>query len=152
MQRGGGFLFVPRLLIFFFFFVDSGGKLRRRPRLLLVCPAHRSFQSKSKKSRCFYFVKEEKNSRLVFFPFFSLLDVHTKKVRKVPPGLPSSVSDNMPSLFLFFLDDWRWFFKRRCCFGWRWSFGAEPPRLWVGRFWRGWRCCCCCWRRSRAGR
>lgn len=26
----------------------------------------------------------------------SLSEVHTKKVRKVPPGLPSSVSDNMP--------------------------------------------------------
>lgn len=30
------------------------------------------------------------------FPFFFLSDIHTKKVRKVPPGLPSSVSDNMP--------------------------------------------------------
>lgn len=32
---------------------------------------------------------------------FSLSEVHTKKVRKVPPGLPSSVSDNMPFLLLF---------------------------------------------------
>lgn len=44
-----------------------------------------------------------KPSCVVLFASFSLLDVHTKKVRKVPPGLPSSVSDNMPffSLLLF---------------------------------------------------
>jgi len=31
-----------------------------------------------------------------------LTEIHTKKVRKVPPGLPSSVSDNMPFLFEFY--------------------------------------------------
>lgn len=31
-----------------------------------------------------------------------LSEVHTKKVRKVPPGLPSSVSDNMPFFFYYF--------------------------------------------------
>lgn len=34
-----------------------------------------------------------------FVDFLSLSEVHTKKVRKVPPGLPSSVSDDMPCFF-----------------------------------------------------
>lgn len=44
-----------------------------------------------------------------FVAFLSLSEVHTKKVRKVPPGLPSSVSDDMP----FFLMSFRWC---HCCF------------------------------------
>lgn len=38
---------------------------------------------------------------LLFF-FLSLSEVHPKKVRKVPPGLPSSVSDNMPFFHVLF--------------------------------------------------
>lgn len=34
---------------------------------------------------------------LTVFLLLFLLDVHTKKVRKVPPGLPSSVSDSVPA-------------------------------------------------------
>jgi len=37
------------------------------------------------------------------FIYFSLSEVHPKKVRKVPPGLPSSVSDNMLFVKWFFL-------------------------------------------------